>query len=241
MRYWSAQGGIGPVPLESQVPLQGPTIFYPGLSALEFHPKERFPWVADLESAVSAIRGEMEDLRKAPAGFGKVYQQYTDEGDWAGAYLWSFGERVDELCERCPETVRLMESLPVAREAGTVFFSALGPNSSVTPHTGNTNAKLRCQLPLCVPGRSVLKVGAKEVRLEEGSAIVFDDSFIHTAWNDSDAARFVLIFDLFHPDLEPIERTKLVEVIQEFMGHSRMHLDQLRGAVTPEWVRGRSQ
>src|SRR5579862_9457090 len=61
--------------------------------------------------------------------------------------------------------------------------------------------ELRCQLPLQVPGGCKLKVGDQEVEQQEGRCIVFDDSFLHSAWNDSGEARFVLVFDFFHPDL----------------------------------------
>ena len=43
--------------------------------------------------------------------------------------------------------------------------------------------------------------------------LVFDDSFLHSAENNSENARAVLIFDIWHPDLTDAEK----EAIREFM------------------------
>ena len=126
-------------------------------------------------------------------------------GRWAGAYFWVHGERVDPTCRRCPRTAALLEGIRGATEFGTAFLSALAPRTYVSPHAGNTNAKLRCQLPLVVPGEAALRVGDATRRLEPGGALVFDDSFVHCAWNDGDSPRLVLVFDFFHPDLTPEE------------------------------------
>jgi aspartate beta-hydroxylase len=40
---------------------------------------------------------------------------------------------------------------------------------------------------------------------------VFDDTIEHEAWNDSDAARAILIFDVWNPQLTPVERDLIRE------------------------------
>ena len=40
-------------------------------------------------------------------------------------------------------------------------------------------------------------------------AFVFDDSIEHEAANESDQLRVVMIFDTWHPDLSPAERTAI--------------------------------
>ena len=83
-------------------------------------------------------------------------------------------------------------------------------------HHGPTNKKLRCHLPLRVPnsatrGQDVLgsgpsppcwlRVGDVTVAVQEGVAIVFDDSFEHEAANNHDIEpRVVLVVDFWHPD-----------------------------------------
>jgi hypothetical protein len=208
-------GTRGASPLRSHLPLQQPLEFYPGLDTREIHDGARFPWVAELEAAFPLIREEFARLVDGGAGFSPVYREQTSAGEWAASFLWSFGQRVEDVCRRCPETARLLSAIPGVAEFGTTLYSALAPHTHIAPHYGLTNAKLRCQLPLRVPGRCRLKVGEHEVEQREGRCIVFDDSFLHSAWNDSDEPRFVLVFDFYHPDLAAEEIDVLLQLARE--------------------------
>jgi aspartyl/asparaginyl beta-hydroxylase (cupin superfamily) len=203
------------LPLRSHFPLQRPLEFYPGLETREIHDPERFSWVAALEGSFPIIRDEFARLVDTGSGFSTVYRSQTSTGEWAASYFWVFGKKVEETCRLCPETARILSSIPGVAEFGTTFYSALAPHTHIAPHYGYSNAKLRCQLPLRVPGHCKLKVGAHEIEQREGRCIVFDDSFLHLAWNDSHEVRFVLVFDFFHPDLTPEEIRYLVRLASE--------------------------
>ncbi len=93
-----------------------------------------------------------------------------------------------------------------------MVVQALAPDTHVRAHYGPTNKKLRCHLPILVPrgadGTSCawIKVAGETRRLEEGRAVLFDDSFLHEAANtSSEEPRVVLIVDLWHPDLSDEE------------------------------------
>ena len=83
----------------------------------------------------------------------------------------------------------------------------------MSKHNGSTNKKLRCHLPLRVPNRASrstapcwLRVGDVTVPVQEGVAIVFDDSFEHEAANEHDTEpRVVLVVDFWHPDFSDEE------------------------------------
>jgi hypothetical protein len=50
---------------------------------------------------------------------------------------------------------------------------------------------------------------------------VFDDTIEHTAWNDSDEPRAVLIFDIWNPEVSPEERAMVstaVASVGEYYG-----------------------
>jgi Aspartyl/Asparaginyl beta-hydroxylase len=212
-----ASAGGGGFPLSSPLALQRPMVFYPGLAALELHDPRRFPWVAALEGAFAVIQREFLDLAGAGTGFTIAHRAQTSAGEWAAAYLWAFGQQVnEETCRRCPETVRLLREIPGVERFGTALYSALAPHTRIAPHHGYSNAKLRCQLPLRVPPGCALKVGDQEIEQREGECIVFDDSFLHAAWNDSDEARFVLVFDFLHPDLTAPEIAYLSALAQRW-------------------------
>ncbi len=234
MAEHAATGAPG-FPLRSHFSQQQPGMFYPGLATREVHDAERFAWVAVLEDAFDVIRAELDGLL-ASADLSRVNPTYTSQGEWAAAYLWAFGEKVEEVCRRCPETTRLLAAIPGVAQFGTTLFSALAPHSRIAPHHGVTNAKLRCQLPLRVPPGCKLKVGDHEIEQREGRCIVFDDSFLHSAWNESDQPRFVLVFDFFHPDLTSAEVAFLSRLpSKESM--ARHHLGQAAAGAKAAWAR----
>ncbi len=227
----------GLFPLRSPFEHQQPDLYYPGLSTREVHDRERFAWTAGLEAAAPAILAELDGLLASRQGFSEVYKQHTSTGSWAAAYFWVFGKRMDATCGACPETARLLETIPGVTTFSTALFSALAPGTNVLPHCGLTNAKLRCQLPLRVPEQCGLRIADREVRLEVGRCVVFDDSFLHSAWNMSSQPRFVLLFDFFHPDLAPAEIELLLEVSAAAKTQSG-YMQQVQPARSPAWVYG---
>jgi tetratricopeptide (TPR) repeat protein len=91
-----------------------------------------------------------------------------------------------------------------------MYFSSLDPRTRVAEHQGPTNLRVRCHLGLEVPEGCGARVGGVTSGWQEGRCIVFDDSFRHEVWNDSDRRRLVLVLDLWHPDLSDDEVALLV-------------------------------
>ena len=219
--------------LRSLLPSQRPRIYYPGLDSREVHPASAFPWVARIEAAFPEIRAELNGLL-ADDTLRAVYKSYTTTGEWAAGHLWIFGKKNEEICRRCPITTEVVGS--VQGVLGSAMFSALAPHTFIAPHCGFTSAKLRCQLPLIVPSGCRLKVGDSELEQREGKAIVFDDSFLHSAWNDSDSVRYVLLFDLFHPDLDATE-IEYLSTISEQQQFGKSYTDEAEAAPRVQWTR----
>jgi aspartyl/asparaginyl beta-hydroxylase (cupin superfamily) len=69
-----------------------------------------------------------------------------------------------------------------------------------------TNTRLTVHLPLIVPPGCRFRVGGETREWRRGTAWVFDDTIEHEAWNDSDLPRAILIFDVWNPELTPLER-----------------------------------
>ena len=134
-------------------------------------------------------------------------QLATASGAWNVAYLHLHGLDFADTLARCPVTASLIAQIP--RHYSHAFFSALAPQTHITPHFGSTNKKLRCHLPLLVPpepGAAWLRVGDERVSLSAGRCVVFDDSHEHEAGNASAAEpRVVLVLDVWHPDLSDQE------------------------------------
>lgn len=192
----------------------------PGLRAQALWAPDTFEWVPRLRAAFDDIRSELLALRADPASGFQPYRSPTwsaaaraadgvgghahDAGAWNVFYLQLHNVPFAANCERCPRTAALIQSIP--RQYKHAFFSAMAPRTHITKHHGPTNKKLRFHLPLVVPPSGCrLRVGDRLHELREGECYVFDDSFEHEAWNDSDASRIVLIVDVWHPDLTDSE------------------------------------
>ena len=77
--------------------------------------------------------------------------------------------------------------------------------SHLRPHCSVDNLRVRCHLALGVPFGCCIRVAQETRNWEDGSALLFEDSFEHEVWNRSDQRRGILILDFWHPDLTPPE------------------------------------
>ncbi|MGZ8347750.1 MAG: aspartyl/asparaginyl beta-hydroxylase domain-containing protein [Allosphingosinicella sp.] len=194
---------------------------FPYLPALEFFPRDHFPWFASLEARTGDIGRELRALLDAEdAGFGPYVafdpaQPVNQWGElnhsrrWSAWFLWRDGQRQDENCARCPATAATMAELPLLDLPGkgpTVMFSILAPRTRIPPHTGSDNVRTTIHLPLAVPEGCGFRVGAETREWQEGIAWAFDDTIEHEAWNDSDVPRALLILDVWNPLLTEPER-----------------------------------
>jgi aspartyl/asparaginyl beta-hydroxylase (cupin superfamily) len=127
------------------------------------------------------------------------------------------GRLVESNARHCPALMALLDTLPQPAVAGAgpnAMFSLLAPGAHIPPHTGISNARLVCHLPLIVPEGCWFRV-ADETRLwERGKAWVFDDTVEHEAMNPSGELRVVMIFDIWHPSLDEAEQAGIKAVIE---------------------------
>ena len=183
------------------------------LPALEFYPRNDFPWLDDIEAGTAEIRSEFERVMAEDAGKLEPYIAYPDgvpldqwkelnhSRRWSAFFLWRDGKAVPEHQERCPKTVELLKRMPLADVPGyapTAFFSILDARSHIPAHSGVTNTRLIVHLPLVIPGRCRFRVGSQTREWQTGRAWVFDDTMEHEAWNDSEVPRAILIFDIWN-------------------------------------------
>lgn len=99
---------------------------------------------------------------------------------------------------RCPLTTALLHKIPNVYQA---FFSILDPKKSIPAHSGSYLGYLRYHLGLQVPKDNPPRMRVKDQihTWEEGRSIVFDDSWEHEVYNESEDIRAVLIVDFLRP------------------------------------------
>lgn len=214
---------------QTQPDRAGPTHYcYPGLAEIPFHDRLRFTWLDTLEAATEAITREFHAVAAAHAAELVPYIQYPEtvpleqwkalnnNRDWTAIHLIERGRIVEANAGHCLETMQLLASLPQPEIRGAgpnAMFSLLAPHTHIPPHTGITNTRLVCHLPLIVPPGCWFRVGDVRQDWVPGKAWVFDDTIEHEAMNPTDTLRVVLIVDLWHPDLDEAARQGVTAVI----------------------------
>lgn len=219
---------------EADMGRQRPTsYFFPGLPQKNFYERSEFDWAASVEAASDAIREELGAIADNEALFRPYLTSdperpqrnlhgLLDNPAWSTLYLTENGNPVAPLASRAPATMAALASVPLCQVAGrapSILFSRLGPGARIPPHTGMLNARLICHLPLVIPPACAFRVGEEVRAWEPGKLLIFDDSVEHEAWNDSEAARTVLIFDVWRPELEERDQAAiavLFEAIDSF-------------------------
>ena len=166
---------------------------------------EEFGWAMMLQQNWETIRRELDgvlaDHEKLP-NFHDISpdQAKISKGDnWKTFILFGFGFKADKNCARCPETTRILESIPKLR---TAFFSILSPGYHIPHHCGVTKGVIRGHLALIVPKdqpKCYIRVDTQNCHWEEGKTLVFDDTYDHEVFNDTPDRRVVLLLDVDRP------------------------------------------
>jgi len=96
-------------------------------------------------------------------------------------------------------TMTLLDSIP---NVTNISFNLLEPDSKIKPHSGDTNAIIRCHLGLKIPATApvcALKVKGEVKEWQAGKVVGFNDAFTHEAWNLTNETRIILLFDIMKP------------------------------------------
>lgn len=165
----------------------------------------RFGWTRLLEDNAPAIGAELEEILKRPQripnfqDISKDQKHLTNDSGWKTVFLRIYGYRIDDNCELCPETARIVESIPGIY---TAVFSILSPGKHIPKHRGPYKGLLRCHLAVIVPERAEdcwIEVGGESRSWEAGRCLVFDDTYRHRVQNNTDEPRVVLFLDIKRP------------------------------------------
>ncbi|NJR45424.1 MAG: aspartyl/asparaginyl beta-hydroxylase domain-containing protein [Hyellaceae cyanobacterium CSU_1_1] len=169
-----------------------------------------FDWTSKLEDNWQTIRKELdvvlESTEQLPGFHDISPDQYrlSNDGLWKTFFLYGYGIKIEQNCQRCPLTASLIESIPGMK---TAFFSILLPGKHIPEHRGPYKGLLRYQLALKVPQdreNCLIRVGTEFRHWLEGKSLLFDDSFVHEAWNKTNEIRVILFMDIVRPTKFPV-------------------------------------
>jgi aspartate beta-hydroxylase len=123
----------------------------------------------------------------------------NDRRDWRMFILKAYGVEWGKNMAACPRLAALVRQVPDVLSASLSF---LAPRKHIPAHRGPFRGILRFFLVLSMPrapdGRpaAALRIADTKYRLGDGECLLWDDTYEHEVWNDSDEIRVVLLLDV---------------------------------------------
>jgi aspartyl/asparaginyl beta-hydroxylase (cupin superfamily) len=168
-----------------------------------FYDAAAFPWVREIEANWTVIREELlglvQDHRASLVPYAN-HAMATTATNWKSFLFLYWTLKARRNCKKCPRTWEILSRTPNITSCG---FSLLEPNTTIKPHQGDTNAVYRCHLGLVIPApapQCAFRVANETRSWQEGRMMVFCDAHTHTAWNNTNQLRCVLLMDVMRPE-----------------------------------------
>jgi beta-hydroxylase len=164
---------------------------------------EDIPGLQELQANWTTIRDEavqMAELRRIKAaehnndiGFNSFFKY-----GWKRFYLKWYDARHPSAEELCPRTVAILKQIPQIKAA---MFAELPPGGQLNPHRDPFSGSLRYHLGLVTPNddRCYIDVDGQRYSWRDGEGVVFDETYIHEAYNKSPENRIILFCDVERP------------------------------------------
>jgi len=166
------------------------------------------PWVKDLESHWPTIRAEFDHVLATTSipSFADVVPGEAKIADakWKMYIFRIFSTEIPENCVRCPKTYALIKDIPGMTSA---YFSIIDAGKHIPAHCGPFRGVIRYHLGVKIPApaeKCRIRVADQTRSWEEGKSLIFDDTYDHEVWNDTDDFRAVLFMDIMRPLPAPI-------------------------------------
>lgn len=162
-----------------------------------------FPQLKRLEENWEVIRDEalaLDDAQRIisledykDAGFNSFFRT-----GWKRFYLKWYGNDLVSARKWCPKTCALLDEIPQIKAA---MFTSLPPGGRLVTHRDPYAGSLRYHLGLDVPAQAgcTLYVDGEPYRWQNGQSIIFDETFLHYAENQTDERRIILFCDVRRP------------------------------------------
>jgi aspartate beta-hydroxylase len=123
----------------------------------------------------------------------------NDQRDWRMFVLKAYGIPFKKNLALCPTLAGLLDETPDILSATLSF---LAPHKHIPRHRGPFRGIIRYYLGLSIPkdgdGRpsAILSLDDTEYYIGDGEALLWDDTYPHEVWNNSDQVRIALLMDI---------------------------------------------
>jgi beta-hydroxylase len=171
-----------------------------------------FPALTPLKARWREIRDEALQLRDE-ARLRGASEAYDDAGfnsffrrGWKRFYLKWYGEPQPSARAHCPRTVEILESIPEVRAA---LFALLPAGGTLMEHRDPYAGSLRFHLGLSTPNSDACWISVDGARYSwrDGEGVLFDETYVHQAANETATDRVILFCDVERPLRGRLART----------------------------------
>jgi len=117
---------------------------------------------------------------------------------WKRFYLKWYGANLKSAEQLCPKTLAFLNQLSSVKGA---MFTMLPPGAKLGKHRDPYAGSLRYHLGLITPNSDdcYISVDGEKYSWRDGEAVMFDETYIHYAKNDTDQNRIILFLDIKRP------------------------------------------
>jgi len=165
----------------------------PYLDALDFDELAplRDNWKVIREEALRLYQGGQ--IQPAEHYDDVAFNSFFKRG-WKRFYLKWYGAILPSAEAHCPATVEIVRSIPSLRAA---LITLMPPRSRTGKHRDPFAGSLRYHLALATPNDDACRiyVDGTSYSWRDGEGVVFDQTFVHRAVNDTDEPRIILFCD----------------------------------------------
>lgn len=179
-------------------------ILYPFSSGPAYLPTNK-KWCKELRDNYTVIRDEYIEYTKHNnlKRFSEIdlNQRFTDTGDipWKMLMLRVYNKDTNKIKD-FPKTYNLIKKI---KNCTLAMFSVLPPGKKLAPHKGPSRSVYRYHLSLIVPDAPknesqgcFIKVNDENHYWQDGLDVMFDDTYTHSAENNTDKTRLILFLDI---------------------------------------------
>jgi beta-hydroxylase len=146
----------------------------------------------------------MDDARIAAAtGDNDVGFHTFFKRGWKRFYLKWYGAEIPSAQALCPKSAAILHAIPSVHGA---MFATLPPGAKLGKHRDPFAGSLRYHLGLRTPNSDTCWIEVDGVRRSwrDGQAMLFDETYVHEAYNGSDTTRLILFCDVERPVAGPM-------------------------------------
>lgn len=156
-----------------------------------------------LENNWQEIREEALQLAglsqiKAPTSHNDIGFNSFFKYGWKRFYLKWYDASHPSAIEFCPKTTFLLNQIPRVKAA---MFAELPPGGQLNPHRDPFAGSLRYHLGLVTPNddKCYISVDGIQKSWRDGQGFLFDETYVHEAYNRTEQNRIILFVDIERP------------------------------------------